>query len=273
VRRSSPRDTPLHRETRGSGAPIVLLHGWGLNVRVWDALAELLAGRHEVVALDLPGHGRSPWSASCASIEAQAGAVLRSIVPGERVTLLGWSLGGQVALQAAALAPERIERLVLVAATPSFAARPGWDHGARPEVLEKLGRGLASDYERTVTEFLELQVRGSADAHAVLLALRAAVFSHGEARPEALAAGLALLGSVDLRPLLPQIRQPTLVVAGQYDRVTHPSASRELAQQLPDARFVEVRRAGHAPFLSHRDRFAAELLAFVDEARTADAAG
>jgi len=273
VPRRERRATALYREVSGRGTPLVLLHGWGLNLRVWDALAGVLGERHEIIALDLPGHGRSAWHARDATLQGQARAVLDALAPGSRITLLGWSLGGQVALQAAALAPERIERLVLVSTTPSFVVRPDWLHGARPEVLETLARGLDQDYERTVTEFLELQVRGSTDAHAVLLALRQAVLTHGVAQREALAAGLDVLATADLRPLLPDIRQPALVVAGQYDRVTHPAASRELALELPAGRYVEMRRAGHAPFLSHGEQFAAALLSFLDETSTADVPG
>ncbi len=53
----------LYRETRGAGPPIVLLHGWAMNLRVFDALAGALAHTHEVTTIDLPGHGRSPWRA------------------------------------------------------------------------------------------------------------------------------------------------------------------------------------------------------------------
>jgi len=64
------------------------------------------------------------------------------------------------------------------------------------------------------------------------------------------------------------VRTPTLVIAGQNDRITAPGASRVLATTLPDARYVEMRRAAHAPFLSHRKEFIAVLEQFL---RTGDA--
>jgi pimeloyl-[acyl-carrier protein] methyl ester esterase len=100
-----------------------------------------------------------------------------------------------------------------------------------------------------------LQVRGSVEGGSVLEQLRRALFVHGQAQPEALEAGLNTLATSDLRPTLPHVRAPTLVIAGQYDRITAPAASRALAQALPDARYVEMRRAAHAPFLSHRKEF------------------
>jgi hypothetical protein len=66
--------------------------------------------------------------------------------------------------------------------------------------------------------------------------------------------------------MLSLIRAPALVIAGQYDRVTLPAASRALAAALPDARYVEFRRAAHAPFLSHTAEFASLVTRFLQGA-------
>ena len=245
----------LYTEVRGSGPTLALLHGWGLNLRVWDGLAAALCDRFRMVAVDLPGHGRSPWLPERSSLAAQAQQVHEAVAAiAGTYCLLGWSLGGQIALQLAAAQPipaAAIERLVLIAATPRLGAAPDWPHGAPPERLAEQSLGLRTDYRRTVGDFLELQVRGSVGGEAALAQLRAALFAHGEARPEALTRGLELLRDTDLRPLLGGIARPALVIAGQYDRVTLPAASRSLAQRLTDGRYVEIRRAAHAPFLSH----------------------
>ena len=87
--------------------------------------------------------------------------------------------------------------------------------------------------------------------------------------------GLNTLATSDLRPTVPHVRTPTLVIAGQNDRITAPGASRVLATTLPDARYVEMRRAAHAPFLSHRKEFIAALEHFLQtsDAGTGAAAG
>jgi pimeloyl-[acyl-carrier protein] methyl ester esterase len=97
----------------------------------------------------------------------------------------------------------------------------------------------------------------------VLAKLRAALRTHGAACPEALTAGLARLRDGDLRRALPMVRVPALVVAGQRDRIIRPAAVRALAHSLPDARYVEVAGAAHAPFLSHPVQFARELSGFL----------
>jgi pimeloyl-[acyl-carrier protein] methyl ester esterase len=271
----------LYTEVRGSGPALVLLHGWGLNVRVWDGLAAALCGRFRVIAVDLPGHGRSAWLPERSSLQEQAARVRETVgAITQEYSLLGWSLGGQIALQLAAAQTRAgassgpMDRLVLIATTPRLLAAPDWPHGAPPERLAAQAVGLRTDYRRTVSDFLELQVRGSAGGAEALRQLRPALFAHGsqavlatpdpesQGRPDAkartlspllaaLARGLELLCETDLRPLLPEITLPTLVIAGQYDRVTLPAASQALAERLGNARYVEIRRAAHAPFLSH----------------------
>jgi pimeloyl-[acyl-carrier protein] methyl ester esterase len=257
----------LYTEVRGSGPALVLLHGWGLNVRVWDGLTAALCDRFRIIAVDLPGHGRSGWRHERSSLPQQAAQVAETVAAiAAEYSLLGWSLGGQIALQLAAAqlaaawhahggghpAPfTPANRLVLIAATPRLTTSPDWPHGAPPERLAAQAEGLETDYRRTVSDFLELQVRGSAGGAASLQQLRAALFAHGYPGVAALAHGLDLLLETDLRPLLPDITLPTLVIAGQYDRVTLPAASHALADGLPNARYVEIRRAAHAPFLSH----------------------
>jgi len=276
----------LYAEVRGSGPALVLLHGWGLNLRVWDGLAAMLQDRFRIVAIDLPGHGRSDWLPGRSSLEEQAAQIRETVsAVTESYFLLGWSLGGQIALELAAGRPEGLQRLVLIAATPRLPAGPDWPHGAPPERLAQQAADLRADYRRTVSDFLELQVRGSAEAAAALSQLRTALFAHGAqsvsnsphrgtglerqlenpGRPQldALACGLELLRNTDLRPLLAQITLPTLVIAGEYDRVTMPAASHALADALPNARYVEIRRAAHAPFLSHLTQLGALLTDFL----------
>ena len=258
----------LYHEVHGSGeeGDVVLLHGWSLNLRVWDGLVRVLAPRFRVIAIDLPGHGRSEWDPRASTPAAQAWRVHETLAPlTERYALLGWSLGGQLALDLAAALPVGIERLALIATTPRFLKSGNWRCGTPRPLLARLVHRLHSEGERAVSDFLALLASGSAPGTRarVLSKLRAALRVHGAACPEALTAGLARLRDGDLRSALPMVRMPALVIAGQRDRIIRPTAVRALAHALPDARYVEIAGAAHAPFLSHPVQFARALNGFL----------
>jgi pimeloyl-[acyl-carrier protein] methyl ester esterase len=122
---------------------------------------------------------------------------------------------------------------------------------------------LAQDWQRTLQDFIGLQLRGSRRADEAHQIIEAALAAQGAPRREALLAGMALLGSVDLRARVPGITQPVLLVAGHNDRVTPPAAAHWLAQHLPAARLREVARSGHAPMVSHHAEVAAAIMDFL----------
>lgn len=260
--------TALYHEVHGSGRDLVLLHGWSLNLRVWDPVVQRLRDRFRLITVDLPGHGRSEWDRRASTPAAQAWRVHETLAPlSARYALLGWSLGGQLALDLAAALPAAIERMALISTTPKFLASPTWRFGMPRPLLARLANRVHERDEYVVRDFLSLAARGSAPrtAERVFEALRAALRQHGSARFEALANGLARLREGDLRRALPLVRVPVLVLAGQRDGIIRPSASRAMARALPDARYVQIEGAAHAPFLSHPVQFARLLSEFLHE--------
>jgi len=257
----------LHVEIEGRGADLVLLHGWGLNARIWDGLVASLAGEYRLHRIDLPGHGQSEWSPECRTLDDFTRAVAPHVPRDARV--LGWSLGGMVALRLAVLAAERISRLVLVSTTPRFVMGPDWAPAMTPQVLASFAARLKEDYRGTVQEFLALQVRGDERELASLRELRHRLTAGGLPSPQALEVGLEILATTDLRNPLARLSTPTLIVTGEHDRVTPPGAGRFLAEQIQGAALYVVPRAGHAPFLSHTDEFRTVLQGFLQNAAAA----
>jgi pimeloyl-[acyl-carrier protein] methyl ester esterase len=246
----------------------VLLHGWSLNLRVWDPLIERLAGEFRIITLDLPGHGKSDWDRRASTPAAQAWRVHETLAAlSNRYALLGWSLGGQLALDLAAALPADIERLILISSTPKFLSSPSWRYGMPRPLLARLANRVHDRDEYVVRDFLKLAARGSAPrtAERVFETLRAAVRAHGTARFEALANGLARLREGDLRRALPLVRVPALVLSGRRDQIIRPSASRAMARALPQARYVSIDGAAHAPFLSHPRQFTRLVCEFLHE--------
>lgn len=248
-------------EVRGSGPDVVLLHGWALHGGMWGPWLDELSRHARLHVLDLPGHGRSAWPGDLRGLTGLVRAVVPAVPRG--AVLLGWSLGGMVALEIARQSACDVAALVLVASTPKFVIGDDWPHGLHRDVLDEFTRGLASDCAGTVRNFLALQASGDERSQETLRLLRRQLASHGAPDLEALAEGLSILRETDLRDALPQIACPALVMAGEHDRLTPPEAGRALAGSLPDARFRLIGRSGHAPFLSHAPQVLGEVLAFL----------
>jgi len=256
--------TALHVESTGTGPPLVLLHGFALHGGLFAPIVPALARTHRVHALDLPGHGHSPaafpWTLA-ALVDAVA-AFIRAL-QGPAI-VLGWSLGGMVALRLARTQRDLVDALVLACTTPCFVARDGWPHAMDAATLARFGDELAASYRLTLQRFLTLQVQGSERGRATLARLREALFARAAPSRETLAAALALLAGADLRGEAGAVEVPALVVTGQRDALTPAAAGAWLASAMPDARHVEIAGAAHAPFLSHPDEFMAAVTCFLD---------
>lgn len=239
---------------------LAMVHGWGMNAHVFDALGALLDSTFDVRLLNLPGHGgRAPLPQNTLQDWA---ADLAGQLP-ENTTLLGWSLGGQVAMRAALDHPDKIARLVLLASTPRFVASTEWAHGMAAADLQAFGEALIADPAATLLRFLSLQTRGMPNQKQTLQALRTSFLTAPPAQAESLMSGLTLLRDTDLRDDLPHLKQPALVIHGASDTLTPPGAGVWLANTLPHAQHVALTRAAHAPHLSHAEAVAAEIGQFA----------
>ena len=237
-------------QSLGHGPDLLMLHGWATQGTVFLPLATALAEHFRVTLLDLPGHGASVAGAGL-SLETALSGLGQTLqtLDLQRPHLLGWSLGGQLALALAARQPASLGRLVLIASTPCFVARPDWPAGMAPADFARFAEDLLADPAGLVKRFLALQ---SLDDPRARLSLRqiqqAGRWSVPD--PSCLQGGLDILADLDLRGQLAQVTAPTLLIQGGRDRVVRPAAADHLQAALPTAQLLSLPRLGHAPFLS-----------------------
>lgn len=237
---------------------VVLLHGWGMRAAFWRGICAQLADFH-VLTPDLPGYGAAP-APSPYALDAVVD-VLAGAVP-EEVDLVGWSLGGTIAMHWAATHPEQVRRLVLIAATPRFVGHAEWAHGVSPAVFRVFGAQLQRDPAALMQRFCVLQAKGEAQPETVAARLYE---QHAQAPEAVLRESLVLLGDADLRHRVRGLHQPTLVMHATHDAVTSVGAAYWLADTLPHATLQIYDGGGHALPLTRAEDCAARIASFLNE--------
>ena len=226
----------------------LLLPGWGFSVGVFDSLCAALGNGFVCDGMDKAA--RDDGGAIPAAVAEQIDAA---------DVLIGWSLGGLQALQLALQAPERVSRLVLLAATPCFTERADWDAGMPAEVFRGFRQQLHEDARAAMQQFVRLNAgsRPSAD-------MRRRLSDHMvEPEPVALMTGMDVLANTDLRDNIPAVQARVLILQALDDRLVSPLAGRWLSDRLPDARLVEFATGGHAFFLGRPDIVAGEIFQWL----------
>ena len=255
----------VHYRDEGDGPPLLLLHGLTANLLDWQGWAERLRDRHRVIRLDLPGHGltgpdprqRYAWPETA----ALALAFLDHLGI-RRASVAGSSYGGAIAWHLAAQAPERVDRLILLA--PIGYPMPG-----RPPLpIRLLRHPLAGPviarltYRRAFLDSLRYAFGDPARLDDAAAERQFALFRRAGNR-DALRATLRTGPVPDPRPLLARVRAPTLLLWGTADRITPPALAHRFAADLPNARVAQVEGAGHALALEAPDASAAAALEFL----------
>jgi pimeloyl-[acyl-carrier protein] methyl ester esterase len=232
-------------------------------------VAAALTKNFRMHPVDLPGHGRrggENWPPLSELVDA-----LSQAAP-SKVSLVGWSLGGTLALAWASARPQQVAALVLVATTPNFAARDGWKEGWSAAALDEFERSLEDDCNATLQRFVALQCLGDCAERRIFRILRDQM--RGELPSLiALQPALRFLREIDLRDLASRLQQPVLLIHGERDCVVSIEAARRLAHRIPGCRLRVFPECGHAPFLSRPGEFVREVSEFLHAASHRQEAG
>jgi pimeloyl-[acyl-carrier protein] methyl ester esterase len=254
----------IHKEIYGTGEPIVLLHGWAMHTGVWRDFAQRLAENYQVICLDLPSHGRSEAlpNFELPLISEQ----LIKAFPKEPCTVLGWSLGGTIALDLKQRFPTRIKGLVLLASNPCFVKKENWA-GMELKLLHRFTDNLMIDCQLTLLRFLSLQILGLPNYKTLVKTLKIALQETPTPEQSVLKQGLTILKETDLRVVVSELSCPLLLILGGKDTLV-PVAVGEQMKALQAKLFLHIlKKAGHVPFLSHQNELLAVLMTFMENKR------
>jgi pimeloyl-ACP methyl ester carboxylesterase len=245
-------DTSIERANvtvEGEGPAILLLHGFGAAIDWWDDVAPALASHHRIIRIDLIGHGGTAAPKVGYAIPRQAHlatAVLDKLGVGH-VTVVGHSMGGEVAVALAEIEPERVDRIILIDSPPTSDASftimtklyltpiigELLSHFQSDEAIRRgLAQGFARNFvvpEKFVADLRQLTYRAFRTAHDESIAYRTAKPPY-----ERLAA---------IKPT-----PPLLAIFGSIDAIVPPEHAR-FFERVPGAKIAVIEGAGHSPMI------------------------
>jgi pimeloyl-ACP methyl ester carboxylesterase len=264
--------TPVNYADIGEGElePIVFVHGLGGQWQNWLENIPRAALERRVIALDLPGFGRTPMPGDRVTISGYGRCVdaLCEKLSLGRVDMVGNSMGGYIAAEVAIQFPERIDQLILVSAAGITSA----DIVHRP--ILTMGRVAAAVATYGAARHRQIASRPKSRHMALALVARHPSllkadlayegFFKGTGKPgfdDALRASL----EYDFRDRLPDIRQPTLIVWGEKDSIIPVKDAHEFERLIPDSRKVVMRDTGHIPMAERPGTFNDLMMEFLAE--------
>lgn len=259
----------LHHTEAGSGPPLLFIHGLFDSLSTWNRLVPLLTPHFKIYAIDLPGFGKSilpdRWKDSISGMIDAVIAFLdeKGIAA---VSLMGSSMGGSLSLAIAAKHPERVQRIVLLnpyglPALPMAAAAAGGlvSGTILPYLLRKemLKRSARTIFSRSLHDqgLLTDDLIDQATLPFSSLRQRKNLFRFLK--------GITSKEIRQIDALLPEVKQPVLILWGENDRWLSNDHLIRLQQRLPHGKVIKISRCGHLPQIDRPAEVATEIIRFI----------
>jgi len=266
------KDHTIFYTAKGEGKPLLLIHGYGAGMWVWEKQIEALSQFYRVYALDLIGHGFSDRPKIPYTPETYI-HFLRDFMDGvgiEKATLVGNSMGGGVAWATAILSPERVDRLILIDCVP-----PDILHQVKNESF----RMLAAIKNIPILPYLVIAVRSKNSIRQVLVECISDVnlitpevvnrqyqLSRIKGTPWVLYSTLKhAKEALKLKDQFSLIRKPTLFIWGESDLIFPPRVGETLRQSIVGSKFLRIGKSGHIPMWETPDEVNQAILDFLQE--------
>ncbi|MFD3925770.1 alpha/beta fold hydrolase [Streptomyces sp. NPDC058614] len=243
---------------RGTGDPVLFLHGIGCNALTWEPQLQVLASSRRVIAIDARGHGGSPPAEGPMTLRDYADDVLAvmSALGIERAPVVGLSMGGMVAMTMALAAPERVTGLVL--------ADTGAHANEQMAAMMRAAGASAVEYGmRANVEQMTPALFSSAALAENPPYIREFQDQVATTDPYSFSVALGAIAELDLLDDLPRLDVPTLVLVGDEDQSLPPEFSKAIASAVPGAELHVIEDAGHMANLDQPEVFTDHLVRFL----------
>jgi pimeloyl-ACP methyl ester carboxylesterase len=261
----------LFYTAKGEGEPMILIHGYGAGMWVWEKQMEVLSQSHQVYLIDLIGHGFSDRPRIHYRPETYL-LFFKAFMDGvgiQKATLVGNSMGGGIGWGMAVLYPERVHRLILIDCAPPDVVR---------QVKNKSFRMLVTFRSMPLLVRLLIACR---DQGSIQQVLHECVFDTGRITPAILNRQYQLLKirgttwvlystlkngeeALKFKDQLTKIVAPTLLIWGENDSIFPLCVGENLHQAIPNSKLKVIGRSGHIPMWETPDAVNAAILSFME---------
>jgi pimeloyl-ACP methyl ester carboxylesterase len=256
---SKNADATLRYDRTGSGPAVLLIHGWTCNRSFWDRQLQALRDTHTVITVDLRGHGESSRPQKGYSVGAMTADVEQLVrtlgVP--RIAVVGWSMGGMVALELARRLGPKVSALGLVCTTAGGFLEPD------SEPTKAMQKEVADDFRTFARGFTARLFKEHEAAPLYAWALSQISKTPGSVA----SACLASLIAFDVRSTLGGLDVPTTVFHGRHDELVPYKHGEQLKKGVKGAELVTFEQSGHTPQLEEADAFNDALAKLLARAR------
>jgi len=244
-------DIVVHAVAEGptEAPPLLMLHSIGTTMQVFEPQVTMLARTHRVIRMDMRGHGLSGVTDGDYSMELHASDALALLdaLGVQQAHVLGMSIGGRIAMQLAAMAPDRVLSLMLMDTALEFPPPQAWQD--RIDAVREVGTEALVDVvmPRWV---VDPSLASSQGLRRMLL----------QTDRRGYAGSAAALRDARAAQVAGRITCPTTVMVGDRDIATPPELAKEVQAAIPGSRYVEISEAGHLPTLERADQATAAIL-------------
>jgi len=256
------RDDLIAYERNGKGHPLVLIHGVGANLQSWDEVSRDLEDSFDIVRPDLRGHGQSARIDSQYSIEKFAADIVKVMDDAgvRKAHLVGFSLGGLIAQELARSYPDRFERVVLLSAVAGRTPEEREKVLARLQMIRDGGMDaiVGAAHDRWFTKEF-------ADRHPDVIERRIAELKavHLSSYMEA----YRVFGLTELVDRLPEIRQPTLVMTGEFDQGSNVRMAETMHRLIPNSELRILPGLKHSVLVEASELVSGHVREFLSRSR------
>lgn len=236
---------------------LVLIHGFATDSSIWQKQVEFFKDKYDLIVPTLETHDKNAALKLAKELED-----LKSI------NILGWSMGGNVALWLAERLRDKLKSLILVSTTPQFIRTKNFGHAIFIEDLKNLERKILTRQDKGLNYFYKLancgdeNHRDSSLCHyersEVILSFKNEIASSQTPRNdrlENLAQDLKTLTILDQKSLLEKISCPTLIIQGDKDMICLPPAAEYMQKKIKNSKMKIMENTSHIPFLTHPQEF------------------